>query len=272
LLCDLALKLIDNGTPVLFLLGQHYPGGDPINFIRDALGVGDYQPMQILGCLDSFAESQRTSFIIIIDAINEGVHNTDWNNYIEKFLQDLSKFENIAVIMSCRSTYLDFILPNRDKIKICGRDLVQVTHTGFKGNQHNAVVSYLNKQGIAYPVIPFVIPEFENPLFLKICCKSIKAKGENHFPDGLNGFNVLFEYYISCLEEGIANIKRYRKSESFVMKVLSRITEEMYPEKINGLSVTEARTIVNNYDPNPSYGESLFDLLIDKAHVSKIGK
>lgn len=268
LLCDLALKLIDNGTPVLFLLGQHYPGGDPINFIRDALGVGDYQPMQILGCLDSFSESQRTSFIIIIDAINEGVHNTDWNNYIEKFLQDLSKFENIAVIISCRSTYLDFILPNRDKIKICGRDLVQVTHTGFKGNQHNAVVSYLNKQGIAYPVIPFVIPEFENPLFLKICCKSIKAKGENHFPDGLNGFNALFEYYISCLEEGIANIKRYRKSESFVMKVLSRITEEMYPEKINGLSVTEARTIVNNYDPNPSYGESLFDLLIDKGILS----
>lgn len=268
LLCDLALRLIDDDIPVLFLLGQHYPGGNPINFVRDALGFTNYQPMQILGCLDSFAESRRARFIIIIDAINEGEHNNDWNNHIDKFLQDLSKFENIAVIMSCRSTYLDFILPCRNKIKVCDRDLVQVTHTGFKGNQHYVVASYLNKQGVVYPVIPFVIPEFENPLFLKLCCKSIKAKGESHFPEGLNGFNALFEYYISCLEENIANIKRYRKSELIVKNVLSKITEEMYPEKINGLSVSEARNIVNNYDPNPSYGESLFNLLIDEGILS----
>ena len=266
LLCDLALRLIDDDIPVLFLLGQHYPGGNPINFVRDALDFGNYQPLQILGCLDSFAESHGGRFIIIIDAINEGEHKTDWNNYIEKFLQDLYKFENIAIIMSCRSTYLDLILP--DTINVCGHDLVQVTHPGFKENAHYAVTSYLNKQGIAYPVIPFIIPEFENPLFLKTCCKAIKVNNENHFPEGLNGFNKLFDYYISCLENNIAKIKRYRKSESIVKNVLTKFTEKLYPENLNGLSVAEARVTINNCDSNPNWGGSLFDLLMDEGILS----
>ena len=48
---------------------------------------------------------------LIIDAINEGVNRDSWYDNIVRFLSELGDFHNIAVVLSCRSTYKDFLIP-----------------------------------------------------------------------------------------------------------------------------------------------------------------
>ena len=52
----------------------------------------------------------------------------------------------------------------------------QIEHRGFKGFEKRAALKYLGKQGVSLPAIPFLSPEFSNPLFLKITCKAIKIQ------------------------------------------------------------------------------------------------
>lgn len=58
LLCDIALKRLNIGLPTLFILGQHYPGGDPMNFIKKSLELKGLSTQQVLGALNAAAEAK----------------------------------------------------------------------------------------------------------------------------------------------------------------------------------------------------------------------
>lgn len=264
LLCDIALKRLEEGLPTLFLLGQHYSGGNPFDFICSELGLPNYPYRTVLGALDSLGESKNTRFLIIIDAINEGVNREAWYDNIVQFLSELEEFCNISVVLSCRSTYKDYLIPQELNIN----KLVEIEHYGFRGYEHRAALTYLAKQGISKPGVPILTPEFTNPLFLKTCCKAIKANGENKFPRGLNGFNKLYEFYIESVEKVIIRKKRYRSSEHIVGRAIRRFVSELYPSFISGLPIDTAREIITEIDPKLGAGESLFDLLIDEGVIA----
>lgn len=264
LLCDISLKRLDEGLPTLFLLGQHYTGRNPLEFICSELGVPNYPYRTILGALDSLGESKDTRLLIVIDAINEGVNRDAWYDNITQFLTELEDFQHIAVVLSCRSTYKEYLIPK----EISDNKLVEIEHYGFRGHEHRAAMTYLAKQGISKPGTPILTPEFTNPLFLKTCCKAIKGIGENKFPKGLNGFNKLFEFYIESLEQVIGRKKRYRSSEHIVGRAVKRFINELYPDAISGLPTDIAREIITEVDPKSSTEESLFDLLIDEGLIA----
>lgn len=259
LLCDLALNRLDNGLPTLFLLGQHYPGGNPFDFICSELGLPHYPYRTVLGALDSLGESKDTRFLIIIDAINEGVYKETWCDQIIQFLVELEAFPHIAVVLSCRSTYKDYLIPQGMK------NLVELIHTGFSGYEHRAAFKYLAKQGISKPGTPILNPEFTNPLFLKTCCKALKEMGEHKFPKGLSGFNKLYHFYIESAEQVIKRKKKYRSGESVVEEVLKKFVNELYPNNISGVPTGRARELIGQVDPKPGTEEPLLDLLIDEG-------
>ena len=153
LLCDMSLRRIENNLPTIFLLGSQYRGGNPIELIKDALDLKLHRDKQVLGAIDAAGESFGSRALIIIDAINEGLNRDDWRNHIKSFLSQLSEFNNIAILLSCRSTYLRYILP--DSIKKEG--LVLIKHPGFEGYENAAAEKYLSKQGISKPSAPIVV-------------------------------------------------------------------------------------------------------------------
>ena len=96
LLCDITLKRLENKLPTLFLLGQHYEGGNTLNFITNSLDLKNHSHKKILGALDALGEAHSTRTLIIIDAINEGSHKDDWKNHIENLIVELQKYPNIG--------------------------------------------------------------------------------------------------------------------------------------------------------------------------------
>ena len=64
LLCDITLKRIKDGLPTLFVLGQHYQGGNPLATLQDSLSLNDISPHEFLGALDAAGEAKKTNTLI----------------------------------------------------------------------------------------------------------------------------------------------------------------------------------------------------------------
>lgn len=265
LLCDLSLHRIRDNYPTVFLLGSHYTGGNPIDLIKDALDLKTFRTSQVLGALDAAGEAKRSRTLIVIDAINEGGYREEWFDQIRAFISELAKFKNLSLLMSCRTSYLKYILPDT----INNENLVRFHHLGFQGYEHRAAEKYLSQQGISKPSAPILAPEFTNPLFLKTCCQALKTTGATAFPKGLQGITSLFDFYIQSVEKTIAQKKFYNPSEEIFKACLTEIASRLFPDDLIGISIAEARNIVNDLDPNPNKGDSLFDELLNEGIISE---
>lgn len=265
LLCDLSLHRIKENLPTLFLLGAQYHGGNPINFIKEALDLQNYRNQVVLGAIDAVGESSGERALIVIDAINEGNYRDEWFNQITGFLSDLSEFQNIAVIFSCRSTYLNYILPESANEK----HLPRLEHYGFRGHEHRAAEKFLSQQGISKPSAPILAPEFTNPLFLKTCCQALRQNEQNSFPKGLNSITSLFDFYVESIEKIVSKKKRFNPQENIIRSALIDIASKLWPDNLEGILKQDARRLVNSFDPNPNIDDSLFNILLDEGILSE---
>lgn len=262
LLCDISMKRLKHDFPTIFLLGQHYAGGNPIRFITEKLNLSNHSDLEVLGALDALGEAHKCRTLIIIDAINEGSSRKDWYNHLKMFLQQCKEYNNLAVVISCRSTYVEYIIP--DEVL---KTIPKINHEGFKGYEHRAALKYLGNQGIILPSVPFFSHEFSNPLFLKITCNSIIRMGLREFPKGLNGFNQVFEFYIDSLEK-IIKLKKSTHSNHLVHNAVEALINKLYPDNLWGLPYSEAEQTINACDYTKNDSKSLFDLLIFEGLIS----
>lgn len=265
LLCDLSLGRIDQNRPTVFLLGQHYEGGNPLNTLKSALDLSGHTNAQVLGALDAAGEASKGKTLVIIDAINEGLHRDDWHNHVRAFLTDISKFPNISILLSCRTSYLNYILPD----SVNENCLVQIHHRGFQGYEHRAAEKYMYKQGISKPSAPILAPEFTNPLFLKACCQALKENGMTSFPKGMHGLTQLFGFFLQSIEKTVSKRKKYNPFEQIIKTALKDFASRLFPNSFSGLPIGEARKLINCYDPNENKGDSLFDELLDEGILSE---
>ena len=204
LLCDLSFRRIGENHPTVFLLGQHYEGGNLLDTLRSSLDLSKCTNAQVLGALDAAGDAHKGRTLIIVDAINEGLHRDDWQNHIRAFLTEIAKYPNISVLLSCRTSYLDYMIP-KSTDEDC---LIRIQHFGFQGYEHRAAEKYMSKQGISKPSVPILAPEFTNPLFLKTCCQALKENGMTSFPKGMHGLTQLFEFFLESVEKTVANRKK----------------------------------------------------------------
>lgn len=193
LLAAVAQSSLAEGTPVLLLLGQHFQQGEPWTQILARLDLAGYTRDQLLGALNAAAEWAGTRALILIDALNEGAGLTLWRDRLAGFLEDIRRYPNIAVAVSCRSEYRDRLIPEKLRDR-----LVVIVHEGFSTpeEQDRAARQYLEKRGIIRPAVPWLAPEFINPLFLRACCVSLAKQGKTEFPRGLRGVKAILAFYL----------------------------------------------------------------------------
>jgi len=266
LLCDLALHRAGVKLPTIFLLGAQYGGGNPLDFVRKGLDLHQFSNNQVLGAIDAAGEAGNCRALMVIDAINEGPCRDQWRDFIRGFLSDISSFENISLVISCRSTYCRYMLPD----SVDENCLVQIHHQGFQGFEHRAAEKYLSAQGISKPSTPILAPEFSNPLFLKTCCKALRISGQRSFPKGLSGLTQLFEFYLESVENTIAVKKQYSPAEKIVQNALLRFSSRLYPDHLSGIPIGDARELINEFDIAPQKGgNDLFSLLLHEGVLAE---
>lgn len=116
------------------------------------------QPNLFLGALNAAGEAAGTRALLMIDAINERNGRAIWPDRLAGLIHDVSQFEWVTLILSCRSTYQSLIVPD----ELDSKKLPRVTHEGFSERQAR---QYLKRRGITLAEEPHSIEELRTPLF-----------------------------------------------------------------------------------------------------------
>ena len=210
---------IHEGGPALLLLGNAFIDNEPWPQIRDRLDRPPTEQFKhFLGSLDAAAQAGGMRAIVCIDALNERNGIDVWPHRLTPFLKTFEAFPRVGLILSCRSSYVPHVIP----AELSEDHLFRVDHSGFAANGGEAAKVYLDKRGIVRPGAPNLVPEFENPLFLKTCCDALKKEGKTELPKGLRGVSSIFRFYIEAVSEALNRRMKLDPHLEIVPKAIAR--------------------------------------------------
>jgi hypothetical protein len=131
---------------------------------------------EFLSLLDRKARERKCVALLAIDALNETVPRSCWQDELSGLLADIGEYPQIAFAMSVRSDYVNVTLP-------AGCDTwAPIEHQGFAGVEPAALQKFFSAYSINAPVYPPILPEFTNPLYLKLLCQTLQGQGQHDCP------------------------------------------------------------------------------------------
>jgi hypothetical protein len=215
---DAAEHQVARERPALLILGGTLREADPWSQIIEQVGLQGISTETFLGALDAAGQAAGTRTVIFIDAINERHGIALWATRLALFLKTIAPYPHIALALSCRSTYLPYIIGKNAAFEV----LPRLEHKGFAGNAA-AARYYLDRRGITRMSAPNLVPEFSNPLFLRTCCDYLTKRGDTQFPRGLRGVTSIFAFYSDAVAEAIETRLTLDRGQKIVARALAAL-------------------------------------------------
>jgi len=173
LLCDIVNDYLEQGLPAVLILGDFLKEDTTADSIIMDWYYKDKELEYFYSWLNEIGEQNNVCIPVCIDAINEVNDKKYWNSNLPLLLAKAEKYNNIKMIFSCRSIYLEEYLES-DKIS----NLLQLQHYGFDEMEVEALGDFCEYYGVNINYDTACVPEFMNPLFLKMLCEIAKEKDD----------------------------------------------------------------------------------------------
>ncbi len=269
LFCDVARQRTSSGMPTVLLLGQQFTNTEPWSQIINLLGLSCTKE-EFLGALQAYAQAKKSRAIILIDALNEGDGKFLWEKHIGGILTTLSRYSWIGIALSVKSSYEDLVIPGG----LIPDKLIRAEHGGFAQHEYKATKTFFDYFGIERPNVPLLVPEFQNPLFLKVLCQGLKNQGLTRIPTGLNGINAVFDFFVESINKQLSRPDKldFDPKDQVVKKAIDKITELMVEKNTRWLERSEVQDAVNNLLPHDGYEDSLFRHMISEGVIAEDGR
>jgi DNA replication protein DnaC len=240
LLCDVVEHRIKNEKdilPVLLVLGEFFSAEkDFCSQVLVQLGIENTIKTKedFLKKLDNLGKEAKCRSLFIIDALNENITHAPnfWKNNLNRIIQDINKYPNIALIVSVRSGFENEVLTEKQKTLF-----IHEEHHGFRFKEWEAVNKFFKAFSLPLPEIPLLIPEFQNPLFLLLFCKAFekrKHKKKKQIFRGHEGATYIFESFILNATDIIAKEFKIQKNrfKSPAYSIWNEIIKEIASEMV----------------------------------------
>lgn len=193
LMARAAKTALQQEQPVVFLLGQMFNDGEVWTQISKHFGLTNYLQAEFLGALDAAGKSAGKRTLLLIDGINEGIGAHYWYNHVASLIDNVKKYTHLCCVISCKSEYFDIAIPEHIKEVY---PVYKVEGFVTFDEQESAAQIYLDRRHITRPGVPWLVPEFSNPRFLRTVALSLESEGRNDFPLGMIGMKMLFDFYL----------------------------------------------------------------------------
>lgn len=222
LLADACAHQLHHNRPALMVLGGKLPDAEPWGEILKELDLPKHlQVKHFLGALNAAGETVGVRTLIAIDALNEKNGQSIWPERLLGLLKDLSEFPWITVVLSCRSTYEDVVIP----ATLDGNKLPRIHLKGFSDAD---VVHYLSKRGISVPETPRQLEELHNPLFLRLASDAVNnGESETILPETLSGISGAVALYTAAVIKRVETSLRVVPARRIVQKAIALLANEM---------------------------------------------
>lgn len=266
LFCDAAKRRIEEGSPTLLLLGRDLEAGNPWSRIIQRLGL-NLTDDEFLQALDVASQTARSRAVIFVDALNESEDRTVWKNRLAGMLTALSRYPRIGLAVSVRTSYEGAVVPEG----LVPDRLVRTTHHGFADHEFQATRTFFDHYGIARPSVPLLVPEFQNPLFLKLFCEGLSNRGLTAVPSGVRGITAVFDFFVESVNEKLAapGALDFDESSRPVQRAVRRLSKLMADKGGAWLLREEASEAVNCFLLREGYERSLFRHLISEGILAE---
>ncbi|MBB6240525.1 hypothetical protein HDC90_005203 [Pedobacter sp. AK013] len=231
LLADIVEKRNEKGQHSLLLLGENFTNADMpwTQILSNQLRKNQVDEFVFLGALNAKAESERARIVVFIDAINEGNGRKVWPKRLKSFIQSFQNYPWLGLVLSIRTSFEKLIAPTDD---IDTNLIVRINHNGFSGVEYAAVKRYFNHYKITQPSAPLLNPEFQNPLFLKLFCKSLSDRKLYEMPPGYGGITSVIDYFLDSVNLKLARPEELDYDEK--RPLVRRAVEKLLLEMVNG--------------------------------------
>jgi hypothetical protein len=261
LLCDLAkYRFEKNYAPTVLCFGEFFEGSDDVwqKISRQLkLAPTEWTKNKILKELDVRGKKAKCRSILMIDALNESRPLSFWNKKLSSLVRDVSKFPNIALVITIRSGYeSDVISKKADTL------FIHEEHRGFEFQEWEAVTKFFTEYSLPLPEIPLLTPEFQNPLFLLLFCKAFENstdKKKVRSFRGHEGATHIFEKYVDSVSKKIEkkfNID-HGTGKNIWDTVIEKIAESMVINNVDRLFEDEILNLIKNAHPTVDAGHLL---------------
>lgn len=241
LLCDVVEQRIKNEKdvlPALLVFGEFFSAEkDFWSQVLVQLGIENTikTKKDFLKKLDNLGKEAKCRTLFIIDALNENITRAPnfWKNNLNRIIQDINKYPNIALIVSVRSGFENEVLTEKQKTLF-----IHEEHHGFRFKEWEAVNKFFKAFSLPLPEIPLLMPEFQNPLFLLLFCKAFKKrknKKKKQIFRGHEGATYIFESFILNAADIIAKEFRIQKNrfKSPAYRIWNEVIKEIASEMVN---------------------------------------
>ncbi|MDJ0447367.1 hypothetical protein [Methylocystis sp. JR02] len=251
LLADACAHQLAAGRPALMILGGTLADDEPWSQILKGLDLPRHlEVSQFLGALNAAGEAAGGRTLISIDALNEKNGQAIWPERLTGLLHDIEQFPWIAVVLSCRTTYLELVIPDT----LDAAKLPQIEHRGFSVGE---VRAYLRQRGMTLPETPLQVAEFRTPLFLRLYCDALDFEGETLLARGLGGVTDIFRAYTDAVARRVQRQLKVPPGRSPAAQALAGLSREMADTGRADIPLDRAEAIVRAVHPGRSAHEDL---------------
>lgn len=266
LLCHVAHHDAEASMPRLLFHGERFTGGDPWFQMIRQLGL-DCSREQFLGALEAAGQASHCRVILLLDALNEGEGKRLWWEVLPELLTVVARSKWLGICLTVRDLYEELIVPPT----LDATRLLRVRHEGFSGVEHDATTTFFEHFNIE-PSTPLLLPEFTNPLFLKLFCEGLHNAETTRVPIGLRGITSVFRFYITSLDSKLSRPDHlnYDKRKTLVRQAIDRLADEMAKNAVQYLALDDAANIVDQLLPRDGHDNTLFHHLESEGVVTVV--
>ena len=251
--------------PALFVLGEFFTSSaDPWSQLTARLGWNESAD-DLLAALNYAGEMRGLPALLFVDAINETADRAVWFNHLAAFSNRLDHWPWVRLVVSCRSDFLPICIPSTIRQQQPA-DWTSVRHYGFGETTFEATARYFAAYKVLARDLPPLLPEFQNPLFLKTFCEAFE---NSRVPSGAISLDLVMTKRIAraaaVLDQTIdcpADVTR--TAVTTLASLVAAANGQPVP-------ITEARARIDALFPGQTRSRSLFHHLCSSGLVTEVG-
>ncbi|MYG08234.1 hypothetical protein F4167_16805, partial [Candidatus Poribacteria bacterium] len=244
--CNICEDRLKNELPALFVRGSQFRTDQAVEVqLRELLDIPpSYSWHDFFQALSAAAEAYHTRIPLIIDGLNESVHNGTFSNIwefgLKGLVQEIAQTKNLVLITTCRRSYEEAIWkevrPREDIIrgKVIWKDkdslnLVYAYGLNTDEVKQEAIDKYFNAYKIKADLTAAPLAQFKHPIYLKIFCETKNRERETEVQVYV-GEQTLFEVFDEYLEqcnEAVCTRLGLRRGTPIVQPIFKKIAEHL---------------------------------------------
>ena len=242
LFCDAAERAVEARQPAIVILAGRLSGRHVWSEIAVQLGLGPVGSEVLIGAMQAAAQASNAPFLLLIDALNEAAEPKAWQEDLSSLIAEINRNPWISLGVSVRSTFRSIVLP-ADGLS----GVAEVEHRGFEHRELEAIERFFDAFGLDQPRVPLLMPEFSNPLFLKLYCEGLKGLGLKAPPTGETHVSDVFDRYLKTKAERIVSRLSLDPMTRPVEKAIDAFCKALVRENRDSLERERSAEIINEF-------------------------